>query len=141
MLEHHEIGNLFETALSMPAITECKEPMDCPLRDERALTLERVQHIRDQVAANTAYRNAETSLGHELRAVDSKVQTLVDNATQALPKFMQVNGAARRKDLFPSNRSSRYLEIRQQLRTGWRTQKCSGERRLSCINWLLAHGR
>lgn len=88
--ETRRLVSLFETALAIPAIAQCKEPIDCPVcGTEGALTPERVRHIRDQVAANKAYKDAEKALARELRAVDSKLQALADSAAQALPKFMQ----------------------------------------------------
>lgn len=104
-VETRRLVSLFESALSIPSVAKCQEPMDCPVcGTQGALTPERVQHIRDQVAANKAYQNAENALSRELRAVDSKIQGLADSATQALPKFMQVNSITRRKDAFRVDR-------------------------------------
>lgn len=103
--ETRRLVSLFESALSIPAIAQCKEPTDCPVcGTEGALTPERVTHIREQVAANKAYQDAEKALARELRAVDSKIQALADSAAQALPKFIQVTSADRRKDGFRVDR-------------------------------------
>jgi RecF/RecN/SMC N terminal domain len=100
-VETRRLVSLFESALSLPAITHCTEPIDCPVCGaEGTLTPERVMHIRDQVAANKAYQDAERAVTRELRAIDSKIQALADNAELALPKFMQVASAERRKEGF-----------------------------------------
>jgi hypothetical protein len=104
-VETRRLVSLFESTLSIPAIAQCKEPMDCPVcGTQGALTPERVKHIRDQMAANKTYQDAESALSRELRAVDSKIQALDESASQALPKFMQVNSAVRRKNAFRVDR-------------------------------------
>lgn len=104
-IETRRLVGLFESTLSIPAIAKCKEPIDCPVcGTTRALTPERVTHIRDQLVANKTYQDAEKALARELRAVDSKVQALADSAAQALPRFMQITGAERRKDGFRVDR-------------------------------------
>lgn len=99
--ETRRLVGLFESTLAIPAIAQCKEPLDCPVCGTvGALTPERVAHIRDQVAANKAYQDAAKALATELRAVDGKLQAVADGAAQTLPKFFQVTAVARRADGF-----------------------------------------
>jgi AAA domain len=96
---------LFESALAIPAVHACIEPADCPLcGTAKTLSQERVAHIQGQLAANEKYQAAENTLLTALRASDAKLQAIIDTVLQALPQFMQVTGAERRKRGFRIDR-------------------------------------
>lgn len=99
--ETRRLVALFESALAVPAVHDCKAPIECPLCGSAAsLTPERVTHIRRQVGANQHYQDAERKLSTELSSVDTKVQALMRGAAQAVPKYMQITGAERRQQGF-----------------------------------------
>jgi hypothetical protein len=99
--ETRRLVKLFESAMAIPAISECEGSIDCPVcGTEGALTVERVIHIRAQVAANKAYQDAEKAVATELRTIESKIRSFRDNITKALPKFTHATGAERRKQGF-----------------------------------------
>ncbi|EIG58031.1 AAA family ATPase [Bradyrhizobium sp. WSM1253] len=92
---------LFESALAIPAVHDCAAPIDCPLCGrEKTLTPERVAHIQSQLTANENYQTAESTLMAALRSTDAKLQSTADTVTSALPRFMLVTGAERRKRQF-----------------------------------------
>ncbi|MGY3695040.1 hypothetical protein ACVIGA_005120 [Bradyrhizobium sp. USDA 3240] len=105
--ETRRLVALFENALAVPAIHDCKAPIDCPLCGSAAsLTPERVTHIRKQVEANQSYQDAERTLSTGLSSVDAKIQALIRGAEQAIPKFRQITSAERRQQGFRVERIS-----------------------------------
>jgi hypothetical protein len=139
--ETRRLVSLFESALSIPAIAQCKEPIDCPVcGTEGALTPERVTHIRGQVSATKAYQDAEKGLARELRAIDSKVQSLADSAAQALPKFMQITSAERRKDGFHVDRVVTLSGDVAAVAT-WLTHSATLWRKTTALNRAVVHAR
>lgn len=99
--ETRRLVALFTSALSIETVKAAHLPIDCPLcATAAALTPGRVTHIREQVAANTAYQGAERTLSDGLRALDASVTSLAASATLALPRFGQVASAERRKQGF-----------------------------------------
>jgi hypothetical protein len=97
---------LFESVLALTHVANAHDPLDCPLCGAKdSLTPERIRQIRDQVAANASYQEAEKAITQRLRAVDGRLHTLEDNATQALPKFAQLLAADRRSEGFTVHRT------------------------------------
>ncbi|WP_346296408.1 AAA family ATPase [Rhodopseudomonas sp. P1] len=95
--ETRRLVSLYQSVLAIPAIAKCDAPMGCPVcGTDKALTPDRVAHIRDQVANNKSYQEAEKALAQELRSLDGKVKALADSSSQALPKFAQSSIAERR---------------------------------------------
>ncbi len=99
--ETRRLVALFTTALSIETVKAAHDPIDCPLcATAAALTPGRVTHIREQVAANTAYHDAERALSQGLRALDASVTSLASSVTLALPRFGQAKSAERRMQGF-----------------------------------------
>ncbi|KIU52344.1 MULTISPECIES: ATP-binding protein [Bradyrhizobium] len=103
--ETQRLVALFESALSIPAIHTCSEPMDCPLCGAAsALTPERVNFLREQVNANEAYQAAEKAALAALRATDAALSASSTAALAALPRFMTITAAERRRRGFTVKR-------------------------------------
>ncbi|MGY3149551.1 hypothetical protein ACVWYQ_006550 [Bradyrhizobium sp. USDA 3397] len=96
--ETRRLVSLFESALAIPAVHDCIEPTDCPLCGTAdAVTPERVVFLNAQLRTNESYQSAEKALLASLRAADAKLVALNDAAKAALPKFMGILAAERRK--------------------------------------------
>jgi AAA domain len=105
--ETRRLVALFECALAVPAIHDCKNPINCPLCESpTSLTPERVAHIRGQVEVNQSYQTAERALSGGLASIDSRIQVLKRAAAEAVPKFMRLTGADRRQQGFQVERVS-----------------------------------
>jgi len=88
---------LFTAALSIETIKMAHAPIDCPLcATPAAMTLERISHIREQVAANAVYKAAERAVGDGLRALDAGLSSLGQSGGHSLPRFSQSIPAERR---------------------------------------------
>ena len=78
---------LFKAALSIKAVDAAHEPIDCPLCATPAvLTPTRVAHIREQVAANQAYQDAEKATRLRLQELEGSLAALSDAAFASLAK-------------------------------------------------------
>jgi hypothetical protein len=103
--ETRRLVALFESALALPGIAHADDPLDCPLCGaEGTLTPECIARIREQVAANANYQEAEKAITQGLRALDASLRALDQHVTQALPKFAQLLAASRRAEGFAVGR-------------------------------------
>jgi hypothetical protein len=99
--ETHRLITLFKAALAVETVNAAHEPIDCPLcATVAALTPARIDHIREQVAANQAYQEAEKAAGQALRRLDDVLIALGQEVALALPNFGKISPAARHKQQF-----------------------------------------
>jgi hypothetical protein len=132
--ETRRLISLFESALSVQAIGQCEEPIDCPVcGTQRALTPERVKHIRGQVAANEAYQVARR------RSQANCVPSMARSRRLLTPQHKLFLSSCRSRASSDARTYSALIawslcrEIWQQQRTGWQVRGRSGERRVNCF--------
>ena len=85
--ETDRLGKVFEALLAVPAISEASEvALDCPVCETPgALTPERVQALRDHVAATAGFRNHQAAAHAQLEPVARKLEELSSQARQLPP--------------------------------------------------------
>lgn len=96
--ETRQLTALFDEALKLPAISAITEAVDCPLCcTESALTLARVQIIRQHVEDIRDFKTAETAAKLSLTQLSASADSLTTAAEAALPKYLKTPAAERRK--------------------------------------------
>lgn len=99
--EVRRMAKLFNEALSLPVVAEAVEAVDCPLcTTEDALTPERIDFIRQQVAEMEEYQEAETEVRRTLGQMENSVHSLVAGVEAACPDFLLWPSHQRREEGF-----------------------------------------
>lgn len=89
---------LFDQALKLPTISQMTGPTDCPLcGTDSALTPERVQFIREQVANSAAFNLVQASAKAALPQLSASASALATDAQASLPRYLTMTGAKRRE--------------------------------------------
>jgi hypothetical protein len=105
-----QLTNLFTEVLKVPAVAAGASATDCPVcGTEDALTLERVQVIRDQLEATQAFSHAQERARNSLLQLGVKVAALERAARVACPNFRVLPRRQRREIGFSAERMSALL--------------------------------
>ena len=108
--ETRNLTALFKTLLKIPAVSDAEQPQDCPVCEtEDALTPERIQVLRDTVAASDTFVQAEADALTVLRQIQSNLVNLQNNINLVLPKFLRSNLGQRRAAGFTIDRINALL--------------------------------
>lgn len=103
--ETRRLAALFREALSIPAIEEASDPLDCMLcGTEGSLTPERVALIRARVSETETFQSAEKAALDVLRAKSGKLSTHGSAVSDGLPRFLAAGAGVRRADGFRVSR-------------------------------------
>jgi hypothetical protein len=113
--EVKQLTNLFTEVLKVPAVVANIGAIDCPVcGTEDALTLERVQVIRNQLETSKAYVRAQGSAKSSLLQLDTRIDTLERNVRIALPYFRGLPQKQRKEIGFSIERMRVLLPEEQQ---------------------------
>ena len=103
--ETRQLAALFQEALKLHCISKIHQPVHCPLcGTESALTPERVQLIRKQVADTRGFRTAEESADAALKQLSALAEGMVISLETAIPKYLRISPIDRRKFGFTVSR-------------------------------------
>ena len=108
--ETRNLTALFKTLLEIPAVSDAEQPQDCPVCEtEGALTLKRIQKIRDTVAASDTFVQAEADALTVLRQIQLNLINLQENLNTVLPQFLRAGLGQRRAAGFTVDRINTLL--------------------------------
>ncbi len=115
---------LFDEALKLPTISGITIPVECPLcGTEFALTLERVQLIRQHVADTKEFKIAETAAKLTLTQLSVLARSLATTIKAAMPNYLKDTAAKRRETGFTIARIRELLgDSAEELVTPWLVQ-------------------
>lgn len=109
--ETQRLTSLFEMVLALPAVEGASGSITCPVCETPgALTLERVQAIREVVARNAGLHASEGKAQAALRSLDASALALADELDKCLPRFLTWDRTLRRSKGFLINRLAPLLE-------------------------------
>lgn len=99
--ETRRLVSLFNEALKVPVIAGMSEPVDCPLcGTAHALTIERMQMIRQYVEDTKDFNNAEEAAKKALSQISAIAQSLSTSVEAALPRYLKMTATERRQKGF-----------------------------------------
>ena len=93
-----QLAALFVEALALPSVAGISDPIDCPLcAADASLTPERVALIRQRVADNTSFSNAEKAATKAVQQLHDAINAARKQLFLALPQFMVQTSIKRRQ--------------------------------------------
>ena len=110
---------VYDQALKLPTIAGITAPVDCPLcGTETALTPDRVKLIRQHVENVNDFKRAESAAESAVAQLSASVKTLETAAGDAMPQYLKIPPAQRRKTGFTIARLRHLLADRADLFVG-----------------------